>query len=134
MCDHDSTVVRATRLVTREGDIAQKAACASPVRSSLQPAPLPPGQDLNFGSLAYVVDYSGELHPLKEIMLGVNESLASYPLLGLLGADHEVLARQIRLGLVPNPTVSECRNMFYMLENIHHQITAGEVLLLPHRF
>jgi hypothetical protein len=40
--------------------------------------------------------------------------------LGLLGADLEVLACQIRRGLGPNPTVSDRRQMFYMLANVLH--------------
>ena len=52
---------------------------------------------------------SGELHPLKETAPAVKEFLALYPLLGLLGANLEVLARQIRLGLDLNLTLAERR-------------------------
>jgi hypothetical protein len=63
-----------------------------------------------------------------------NESLASSLLLGLLGADLEVLARQIRLGLAPNSTMSERHQMFYMLANVHYQITTDEMLPSLNRF
>jgi hypothetical protein len=51
-----------------------------------------------------------------------------------LGADLEVLVHQIWRGLGLNPTVSERCQMFYMLANVHHQITTNEVLLLPYHF
>jgi hypothetical protein len=54
--------------------------------------------------------------------------------LGLLGADLEVLAQQIQRGLGPHPTVSDWHQMFYMLANIHHQITTSEVLPPPDHF
>jgi hypothetical protein len=76
----------------------------------------------------------GELHPLKEVGPVDNESLASSPPLGLLGADLEALARQIPHGLGPNHTVLEHRQMFYILANVHYQIATGEVLPLPERF
>jgi hypothetical protein len=52
---------------------------------------------------------------------------------GLLGVDLVVLACQIRCGS-PNPTVSDRRQMFYMLANVLHQITNGEVLPPPNHF
>ena len=52
---------------------------------------------------------------------------------GLSGVDFEILACQIRHGLGPNPTVSDHRQMFYMLANVHHQIATGEVLPPPDR-
>ena len=63
-----------------------------------------------------------------------NEPLALPPLPGLLGADLKVLARQIQCGLGLNPTVFDHRQMFHMLDNVHHQITTGEVLPLPDCF
>jgi hypothetical protein len=63
-----------------------------------------------------------------------NELLAPPPPLGLLGADLEVLAQQIRRGLGPHPTMLDRCQMFYMLANVHHQITTSEVLPLPDRF
>jgi hypothetical protein len=50
------------------------------------------GQVLNFGSLAYVSDCYGELRPLNGAAPMGNEFSALPPLLGLLGADPEVLA------------------------------------------
>ena len=57
-----------------------------------------------------------------------NKPSASPPSLGLLGADLEVLARQIWCSLGPNPTMLDHCQMFYMLANVHHQIATGEVL------
>ena len=54
-----------------------------------------PGQVLNFGSLAYVIDCYGKLCPLNRVMLVDNELSTSPPPLGLLGADLKVLAQQI---------------------------------------
>jgi hypothetical protein len=48
-------------------------------------------QVLNFGSLAYVANCYGELHPLKEATSVDNESPALSPPLILLGADLKVL-------------------------------------------
>ena len=70
--------------------------------------------------MAYIAVYNSKLHPFKETTSEDNKSPTSYPLLGLLGADLEVLTRQIRLGLGSNPTVSEHRHMFYMLAHDHH--------------
>ena len=67
----------------------------------------------------YIGDCYGELHPVKEI--------------ALVGADLEVLARQIWLGLGPNPTVLEQHQIFYMLANVHYQIITGEVVSPPDR-
>jgi hypothetical protein len=52
MCDHGSMVIRATRLVAGAGDIAQKVACASLVRSSLQPVPAPLAKSSTLGALS----------------------------------------------------------------------------------
>jgi hypothetical protein len=93
-----------------------------------------PSQVLNFGSLAYVVDYYGELYPLKELAPVDNKSLVSPSPLGLLEADLEVLAQQIYHGLVSNPTMSEHHQMFYMLANVHYQIATSEVLPSPKHF
>ena len=63
-----------------------------------------------------------------------NEFPASPPPLGLLVADLEVLAFQIRHSLVLNPTMSDRCQMFYMLANVYYQITTGEVLPPPNCF
>ena len=49
------------------------------------------GQVLNFGSLAYIADYYGKLCPLHEAALVGNVPSTLPPLLGLQGADFEVL-------------------------------------------
>jgi hypothetical protein len=68
-----------------------------------------PGQVLNFGSLAYVVDYYDELHPLKEAAPASDEPPTPPSLLGLSGADLEVLARHIQHSLGSNPIMSDRR-------------------------
>jgi hypothetical protein len=59
--------------------------------------------------LAYVVDRHSELRPLHGAALVGNEPPASPPPPGLLGADLEVLTRQIQCTLGENPTVSDRR-------------------------
>jgi hypothetical protein len=78
------------------------------------------GQILNFGSLAYIADYYGELHPLHGAAPANNEPPVPPPLPKLLGANLKVLAYQIRCGLGLNPTMSDHRQMFYMPANVHH--------------
>jgi hypothetical protein len=92
------------------------------------------GRVLNFGSLAYVADYYSELPPLNGAVLAGNKLPVTPPPPGLLGADLEVLAHQIRRGLGPHPTMLDRRQMFYMLANIYHQIAIDEVLQPPDRF
>ena len=67
-------------------------------------------------------------------MPAANEAPTPPPPLGLLGAYLEVLAHQIQRGLGSNPTMSDYHQMFYMLANVHHQITTGEVLPPPDRY
>jgi hypothetical protein len=45
--------------------------------------------------LDYTADYNDKVHDFEEISSEDNESPASYPLLGLLRADLEVLAQKI---------------------------------------
>jgi hypothetical protein len=80
VCDHDFTVARASRFFTEPGGVVVATGAFAP------------GQVLNFGSTAYVTDYNGKHHPLEETVPVRNESPTSYPPLGLLGADIEVLA------------------------------------------
>lgn len=42
-----------------------------------------PPKVLNVGSMDYVADYNGEIHPLEETPLEDNKSLPSYALQGL---------------------------------------------------
>ena len=56
-----------------------------------------PGQALSFGSLDYAADRNDELHIYEETLSEDNESPSSHPLLGLLGANLEVLTRQVEL-------------------------------------
>jgi hypothetical protein len=51
-----------------------------------------------------------------------------------LGEDLEVLTWQIQHGLSLTPTMTDWRQMFYMLANVHHQIATNEVLPLPECF
>jgi hypothetical protein len=79
-CDQGSTVAGVTRLIARAGSAAPDGGVRLPSRV------------LNFGSLAYIADYYGELHPFKEAKPMDNESLVSSPPSGHMGADLEVLA------------------------------------------
>ena len=79
-------MVRATRLVAT----ADSAAPEGDVRFSgeviVAAGGFVPGQVLNFESLAYIADCYNKLHPLMETVPVDNESLASCPPPGLLGA------------------------------------------------
>jgi hypothetical protein len=78
-----------------------------PIELSVITGDFTPGQVLNFGSLAYVADCHGELRPLHGAAPVGNEPPVSPPPPGLLGANLEVLAHQIRHALGENPTVSD---------------------------
>jgi hypothetical protein len=121
-------VAEATHLIAGVGGVC------FPSEFSITASAFSLGQVLNFGSLAYIADCYGELHPLKEVAPVDSESLASSPPLSPLGADLEVLAWQIKDGLGLTPNVLECRQMFYMLANIHYQIATSEVLTPPEHF
>ena len=118
-CDYDSMVVGATRLVAEAGGAAPEGGVYFSGKIVVAAGAFVLGKVINFGSLDYVGDCYGELHPLKET--------------ALVGADLEVLARQIWLGLGPNPTVLEQHQIFYMLANVHYQIITGEVVSPPDR-
>jgi hypothetical protein len=82
----------ATRLVARaRGTILDSSVCFLDEFSAMASA-FTSGLVLNFGSLAYVVDCHGELRPLHEAALAGSEPLTLPTLLGLLGANLEVLA------------------------------------------
>jgi hypothetical protein len=127
-------VAGATRLITGASRTTLDGHVRFPGEFSIMAGAFALGQVLNFGSLAYLADCFGKLCPLHEAASTGNKPPAPPPPLGLLGADLKVLAHQIRCGLGPNPSVSDRRQMFYMLANVHHQITTGEVLSLPDRF
>ena len=105
-CDSGSTVAGATRLVARAGGTAPDSGVRFPDELSVTADAFAPGQVLNFGTLAYVADYYGELCPLHRAMPADIELLTLPPPLGLLGEDLEVLAHQIWHGPGPNPTMS----------------------------
>ena len=106
-CDSGAMVAGATCLITGASGTTPDCGVCFPCVFFITTDAFAPGQVLNFGSLAYVTDYYTELCPLHEAVLAGNKPLVSPPLLGLLGADLEVLARQIRCGLGPNPTVPD---------------------------
>jgi hypothetical protein len=124
----------ATRLVVRASGPAPDGGVCFPSEFSITADAFAPGQVLNFRSLADVADCYSELRMLDGAASVGNELPAPPPPLGLLRADLKVLAKQIWCNLGPNPTMSDCCQMFYMLANIHHQITTGEVLPPPDRF
>ena len=121
-------VAGATRLVARASGTTPDGGVRFPGEFSVMAGAFALDYVLNFGSLAYVADCYDELRPLHKAAPVGNEPPASPPLLGLLGVDLKVLAHQIRCGLGLNPTVSNHRQMFYMLANVHYQIATGEVL------
>jgi hypothetical protein len=85
-------VAEATRLIIGASGTALDGGVHFPGEFSVMADAFAPGQVLNFGSLAYITDYYGELRPLHGVAPVSNEPLASPPLLRLLGADLEVLA------------------------------------------
>jgi hypothetical protein len=92
-CDSGSTVVRATRLIAGGGCVAPDGGARLPGEFSVTTNAFALGRVLHFGSLAYVTDGYGKLHPLKEVVLVDNKFLVPSSSPGLLGADLEVLAR-----------------------------------------
>jgi hypothetical protein len=119
-CDSGSTVAGATRLITGASGAVLDSNVRFPGEFFTTAGAFALGQILNFGSLAYIVDCYDELCSLDGATPVSNELPTLPPPPGLLGPDLEVLARQIRHGLGPNPTVSDSRQMFYMLANVHH--------------
>jgi hypothetical protein len=86
-------MARATHLVVRVGSAALQGGFHFSDEVIISIGAFVLGQVLNFGSLAYVADYYGELQPLKETPSVDNRSLASCHLPSLLGVDLKVLAR-----------------------------------------
>jgi hypothetical protein len=85
-------VAGATRLVVGASGTAPDSGVRFPGEFFIIAGAFALGQVLNFGSLAYVSDCYGELRPLNGAALMGNELSVLPPLLGLLGADLEVLA------------------------------------------
>jgi hypothetical protein len=112
-CDSGSTVAGATRLVAGASSVAPNGGIRFPGELSVTTGDFAPGQVLSFGSLAYIADSHGELRPLYGAASAGNEPPASPPSPGLLGADLEILARQIRHALGENPTMSERRQLVW---------------------
>jgi hypothetical protein len=102
-------VAGATRLVAGASGTPPDGGVRFPGEFSATADAFTPSQVLNFGSLAYVADCYDELHPLHGATPVGSEPQTSPPPPGLLGADLEVLAQQIRCDLGPNPTVSDHR-------------------------
>jgi hypothetical protein len=127
-------VAGATRLIVGEGWVSLEGGIRFSGEVIIATGAFVLGQVPNFGSMAYIANHSGELHPLKETTSVNNTSSALYPKLDPLGADLKVLAWQIRFGLDPKPTVSERHQMFYMPTNVHYQIATREVLSSPDHF
>jgi hypothetical protein len=111
-------VAEATRLVAGASGATLDGGVRFPDEFSVTSSAFVLGQVLNFGTMAYIADCYGELCPLDGTAPASSELLASPTPPGLLVADLDVLAHQIHGNLGPNPTVSERRQMFYMLANI----------------
>ena len=79
MCDRLSIVARATRFAVRANDVAPEGGVRFPGEIIITSSSFAPRQVLSFGSLDYVAEYNGELHPFEETLSEDNESPASYP-------------------------------------------------------
>jgi hypothetical protein len=85
-------VAKATRLVARASGAAPDGGVRFPDEFSMANT-FARGQVLNFGSLTYIADCYGELHPFHGAAPTGNEPPASPPPRGLLGADLELLVQ-----------------------------------------
>ena len=113
-------VAGATRLIAGAGGTAPNSGVRFPSELSFTAGTFALGQVLNFGTLVYVANCYGKLRPLHGTVPVGNKSPMPPPPPGLLGENLEVLSRQIQRCRVPNPTVSDHRQMFYMLANVHN--------------
>jgi hypothetical protein len=96
-------MVVATRLIAGASSTTPDGDVCFPDEFSIVVGAFALGQVLNFGRLAYIADSYDELHPLHGAALAGNEPSVPPPPPGLLGADLEVLARQIWHDLGLNP-------------------------------
>ena len=85
-------MAEASRLVTGASGAALDGNVRIPGDFSVTPGAFALGQVLNFGSLAYIINYHGELCSLNGAAPAGNELPTPPPLPGLLGVDLEVLA------------------------------------------
>ena len=88
-----SSVILALRWLEPPTSSPEQAYVEFPGEFSITAGAFALGQVLNFGSLAYVADCYNELRQLHGAALASTEPPTSPTLLGLLGADLEVLAR-----------------------------------------
>jgi hypothetical protein len=86
-------VAEATRLIAGASGTALDGGVCFPGEFSVTANAFAPGQVLNFGSLAYVADYYGELCALHRAAPAGNEPPTLPPPLRLLGAYLKDLAR-----------------------------------------
>ena len=85
-------VARATRLIAGASGTTPDGSVRFLGEFSVTTGAFTLSQVLNFGSLAYITNFYGELHPLHGAIPVGNEPPTQPPLLGLLGTDIEVLA------------------------------------------
>jgi hypothetical protein len=100
-------VAGATRCVATASGATPDSGVCFPSELSVEAGAFALSQVLDFGSLSYIANCYGELRPHHGVVPAGNEPSVSSPSPGLLGADLEVLALQIRRGLGPNPAVLE---------------------------
>ena len=85
-------MAKTTCLIARASDTALDGDACFPSEFFITTGAFALGQVLNFGSLAYIIDYHGELCSLNGAAPAGNELPTPPPLPGLLGVDLEVLA------------------------------------------
>jgi hypothetical protein len=102
-CDSGSTVAGATHHVTGASGTAPDDGVRFLGEFSVTAGACASGQVLNFGSLAYVADYYGELHLLHRAAMVGNEPPVSSPPPRPSRADLEVLTQQDPAQLGPRP-------------------------------
>ena len=91
-CDSGSMVAGATCLAAGASGTAPDRVVRFPSEFFITAGAFVLGQVLNIGSLTYVTDCYGELHPLNRAASASNELPALPRPSGLLGADLKVLA------------------------------------------
>jgi hypothetical protein len=113
-------MTKATRPIAAASGTTLDGGARFPNEFSIIVGAFAPSQVLNFRTLAYVANCYGELRLLHGATPAGIKPPVSPPSPGPSRTDLEVLAQQIRRSLQPDLTMSNHRQMFYMLANVHH--------------